>query len=67
MVPRVAMLTTAGETRLTMGASDGIGAASGGGRGAGSAANARRHVEHGRCERGRRECETQIHAQSLYR
>ena len=28
MVPLVAMLTTAGETRLTMGASDGIGAAS---------------------------------------
>src|ERR1700737_4381232 len=28
MVPRVAMLTTAGETRLTMGASEGIGAAS---------------------------------------
>ena len=40
MVPRVAMFTTAGETRLTMGASDGIGAASGaagaaGGRGGG--------------------------------
>src|SRR6266404_2654051 len=27
MVPRVAMLTTAGDTRLTMGASEGIGAA----------------------------------------
>src|SRR3984957_20447798 len=36
MVPRVAMLTTAGETRLTMGASDGIGAASA--TGAGTAA-----------------------------
>src|SRR4030081_228147 len=37
MVPRVAILTTAGEVRLTMGASDGIGAAS---RGAGKAATA---------------------------
>ncbi len=27
----------------------------------------RRHVEQGRCERGRRECETQIHAQSSCR
>ena len=33
MVPRVAILTTAGETRLTMGASDGIGAASATGAG----------------------------------
>src|SRR5580704_6399214 len=47
IVPRVAMLTTAGDTRLTMGASEGIGAASGadaGGCGAagavGEAANA---------------------------
>src|SRR5277367_4408288 len=41
MVPRVAMFTTAGETRLTMGASEGIGAASAGeADGAGSAANA---------------------------
>src|ERR1700730_9198797 len=31
MVPRVAIFTTAGETRLTMGASEGIGAASGAG------------------------------------
>src|SRR5882762_757937 len=36
MVPRVAILTTAGDTRLTMGASEGIGAASA--TGAGSAA-----------------------------
>src|SRR5271156_936501 len=41
MVPRVAMFTTAGETRLTMGASEGIGAASAWeGGGAGRAANA---------------------------
>src|SRR5271169_5875746 len=39
MVPRVATLTTAGETRLIIGASDGIGAASTVG-GAGGAANA---------------------------
>src|SRR6266403_6317997 len=32
-VPRVAMLTTAGDTRLTMGASEGIGAASAAGAG----------------------------------
>src|SRR5580698_10098680 len=38
MVPRVAILTTAGDTRLTMGASEGIGAASA--SGAGRAANA---------------------------
>src|ERR1700722_19823390 len=44
MVPRVAMFTTAGDTRLTMGASEGIGAASAGelgeAGGDGSAANA---------------------------
>src|SRR3984957_21226018 len=36
IVPRVAMLTTAGETRLTIGASEGIGAASATGAGTGA-------------------------------
>src|SRR5580704_1292102 len=58
IVPRVAMLTTAGDTRLTMGASEGIGAASaadaGGCEGAGEAGG----------EHRRRDCETQTHAQS---
>src|SRR5271170_6943274 len=40
MVPRVAIFTTEGETRLTMGASDGIGAASAGGDAGGEPAYA---------------------------
>src|SRR5271169_3209699 len=38
MVPRVAMLTTDGETRFTIGASDGIGAASAAGEAGGEPA-----------------------------
>jgi hypothetical protein len=45
MVPRVAMLTTAGDTRFTMGASDGMGAASVAGGGCGTAAGAAGDVD----------------------
>ena len=68
MVPRVAMFTTAGDTRLTMGASEGIGAASRA-RGAVRAPPRERQApsagrEQAGAEHGGREFETQSHALS---
>ncbi len=70
MVPRVAIFTTEGETRLTMGASDGIGAASAGSDARGRAGVCRRSAAASGERRGeRRGCqtETQIHARSIPR
>ncbi len=60
MVPRVAMFTTEGETRLTMGASVGMGRIGGSGTAASGL-----HADRRRGERGCGKLETKIHARSF--
>src|SRR5229473_778613 len=65
MVPRVAMLTTATETRLTMSASENIRDKRRQGGVRGSRNDQRRSNDDGSGENGCRKFETQIHARSF--